>query len=278
MILQILACLIAVFIVWRTAYWYNEGFKIQRPGYLPPPPTWSGRMAYLWLSRLVMRLLVGPVTVIGRENATKFKGRLLINPNHQHGLDFCAVRVAVPFSYRQVGASKEMKGWRAGPAAWIGSFGVPTSGGRATSDARPAMEACVTVLSMSEDAKLLMFPQGTLVYDNILRKEQFRTGWYRTLKMLVERIGTAPLAVLPVAIHYHTDPSKAGFLRKYVLVPLWQLCFRQYGSGPKYGATIVIGEPVPFTQFASDPHAATEQLRQSIQDLLVQAIAAEQGS
>ena len=51
-------------------------------------------------------LFVGPVKVIGRENA-KFDGRGLILPNHQFAMDFAVVGRAVPFSYRQLAKAKE---------------------------------------------------------------------------------------------------------------------------------------------------------------------------
>lgn len=244
-------------------------------GYLPPEPSWFGRNFYTAVCRIGTRIACGPVQVIGKENA-QYEGRLAIVPNHQHGLDFAVVRVAMPWPYRQIGALKEaarLPGM-ATLAAWIGTFTVPVQGGKASTGGQAAIDACARYLSQRRINKLLMFPQGKLVFDNILRSADFRTGAVRALQaaQLMVHDGVEP-AFLPVAIYYH-PPTEATSLFRRVVNKLWRKFLSGYASGPVCGATVVIGKPIPISALPTDIRQATEVLRTKIQKLLDQARAA----
>lgn len=262
-------------VVWRFLFWLREGIRLQKPGYLPPPPTRFGRLVYKLFCRVGVRLIVGPVKVIGREHA-QFDGRLMILANHQHITDFGVVRAAMPYSYRQIGAAKEMKGYRAPFAAYFGSFSVQVQGGRSVAGhqaADAAIDACATVLAETPHSKLLVFPQGMLVYDNVLREADFRTGAIRALKRTAQKIAGERLAVQPVAVHLW-QPTGRECLPRRLFVWAWATFFPNYGSRPKTGATVVIGEPIEFSQFPEEQHEAIEFFRQRLKVLLDEAIAA----
>lgn len=263
------------FVLYRVFFWVREGKRMRTAGYLPPEPSWFGRNFYTALCHIGTRIACGPVKVLGRENA-QHAGRLAIVPNHQHGLDFAVVRVAMPWSYRQIGALKEaarLPGM-ATLAAWIGTFTVPVQGGKASTGAQAAIEACARYLTQRRINKLLMFPQGKLVFDNVLRSTDFRTGAVRALQAanLIITDGGEP-AFLPVAIYYH-PPTRATSLYRRMVNKLWRKFLSGYTSGPVCGATVVIGKPISISQLPTDIRAATEVLRLEIQKLLDQAIAA----
>lgn len=265
------------YFAWRVFFWVREGRRMRTPGYLPPPPSWFGRTAYLLGARFAHWLAIGKIKVIGRENANQ-KGRLLVLANHQHGLDFAPVRLAVPFSYRQIGALKEVTKvpGMAAFSAFIGTFSVPVVGGKSTQGhqgANPAIDAVATILASSPDAKQLVFPQGKLVFNNKLLPDDFRTGATRALKIAAEKIGHGDdLYVLPLAIHYDTREHGITWFRK-AIVWTWRRCFGKYMSGPKFGTTVVVGKPIPYKSLPENPREAIEHIRQRIQEQLDIAIA-----
>jgi len=281
MTLFLALCGIAVvcYIASRVRFWTIEGRKMQTAGYLPPPPSWWGRTFYLLFCRAMTRFACGPVTVIGKENA-QFSGRLAIAPNHQHGLDFLVIRVAMAFAYRQIGALKEVVRFPFLPAlaAWIGTFTVPVQEGKAKQGGQAAIDACARYLAQSRFSKLLIFLQGKLVFDNVLRPKEFRTGAVRALQAAAMMIDNGePLAFLPVAIYYHPATGKESLGRRAVNW-LWRTALSGYASGPVCGATIVIGKPILLSDLPLDIREATEVVRVHIQELLDQAIAAYEAS
>jgi 1-acyl-sn-glycerol-3-phosphate acyltransferase len=264
-----------LYFFYRVLFWVREGRRMRTAGYLPPEPSWFGRNFYTALCHIGTRIACGPIKVIGRENAD-YAGRLAVIPNHQHGLDFAVIRVAMPWPYRQIGALKEaarLPGM-ATLAAWIGTFTVPVQGGKAKTGGQAAIEACARYLSLRWFNKLLIFIQGKLVFDNVLRPEDFRTGAVRALQgcQLLITDGIAP-AFLPVAIHYHRPTATTSLYRRFVN-KLWRKFLSGYASTPVCGATVVIGKPILITDLPTDIRDATEVLRIKIQELLDQAIAA----
>ena len=90
--LIVVAIALAVFVGVRGYYWYCEGKKLQTSGYMTPASTKLARWTFKAVANVGTRLLVGPVTVIGRENSF-YKGRGLVLPNHEIGRGSCRERV-----------------------------------------------------------------------------------------------------------------------------------------------------------------------------------------
>ena len=276
------------FVVGRTCYWFYQGGKLQRTGYMPPPSTRFARWFYKMACHTITHLGVGPVKIIGTENA-KFIGRGLILPNHQFALDFAVIGKATPFSFRQVAKAKEVKNPIMGAlAAWIGTVGVQVEGGKSQGGGGQAViDAGAKILAHSAGARMLLFPQGKLVFDNKLVTEDFRTGATRILNSTVALVGSDGLYVLPMAVHYKRDRKHAtrfhrfmnaigfkGFRRwkDFELVP------NADGTKTKvdrifttYGATVAIGKPMAVKDLSSDPRAAINTIAAEIQRLLTQA-------
>jgi 1-acyl-sn-glycerol-3-phosphate acyltransferase len=287
-----IASLFVAYTVYGIGFWIYQGKKIQQTGYMPPPSSKFARWFYKRACHIFAFLFVGPVKVIGRENAL-FDGRGLVLPNHQFAMDFAVVGTATPFSYRQVAKAKELLGLvRGSLAAWIGTVGVQVEGGKAQDGgSNTVIDTSKNILVHSHGARLLLFPQGMLVWDNILvPKTGFRTGATRILQATLAEIGNDPLYVLPMAVLYKRDPKDATRLTK-IIHGLGLKGFRRWkdfelvvnADGTKtkkpriyttYGATVVIGKPIDARTLPVDPRAAIEAVREVIQGLLDQAQAA----
>ncbi len=288
LIITIGLSLLAVgYIAYRVRFWMNEGKKLAKGGYLPPPPTFFGRWAYRLATKLGCFLVVGPVKVIGRQNA-RYPGRLIIVPNHQFEFDFAVVSRALPYAYRQLAVASEVSGFRSAIAAWVGFCAVDGERGKAKgkAGAEAVIEAGAKILT--HDKAFLMFPQGILVRDNQLRKEEFRTGWIRILNRAADNVDKNELAALPIGIVYHRDPKQAtwghrlanrinfpGFLLRLIGLAGFRVWVSKVtnplpGEPTKivtknYGATVVVGKPIPLKDLPADIHEATEALRQALQ-------------
>lgn len=273
-------------------YWTYQGTKLQITGYMPPPSTRFARWFYKFCCHIFTWLGVGPVKVIGAENAD-FDGRGLVLPNHQFALDFAVVGKVTPFSFRQIAKAKEVKNPVLGMlAAWIGTVGVQVEGGKLQGGGGQAIvDAGARILSRSYGSRMLLFPQGKLVFDNTVRKEDYRTGATRILNSTLAQIGKdEPLSVLPMAIHYKRDPRDATLFHRFMggLGMKWFRRWRDYeivtdsdGSKRKvnrtfttYGATVVIGQPIDVRRLPTDPRAAIDIICERTQELLAVAVQA----
>ncbi|MCC6976731.1 MAG: 1-acyl-sn-glycerol-3-phosphate acyltransferase [Candidatus Melainabacteria bacterium] len=277
----------AGFIAYRVNFWMKEGKKLAKGGYLPPPPTFFGKLAYRLATKLGCFLVVGPVKVIGRENA-RYNGRLIVVPNHQFEFDFAVTTQALPYHYRQLAVASEVSGIRSAIAAWVGFCAVDGERGKAKGKAGAEAVIDAGAKILTHDKAFLMFPQGVLARDNVLRKEEFRTGWIRILNRAAESVDPGELAALPIGIIYKTDAKDAtwghrlanrinfpGVLLKLIgfagfRVWVSKVTNPEPGQPTKivtknYGATVVVGKPIPLKDLPADIHEATEVLRQAIQ-------------
>src|SRR5262249_12593147 len=145
----------------RLKYWKNEARKLQEGGYLPPPPSRTARLFFKLFTRLLVFLVVGPVKVKGRKNA-RYRGRLVIGPNHTFAMDFAVVRTALPTHYVQIAKAAEVQGIRGLFAAWVGTIAAKVEGGAAEKPGQGAavVNAAGDFLVSGDRTRLLMFPQG----------------------------------------------------------------------------------------------------------------------
>ncbi len=280
---------LGLYVAKRYSFWKGEAKKLLQGGYLPAPPTFLARLFFKLATRLIVFLVVGPVRVVGKKNA-RYNGRLLIAPNHTFQMDFAVTRTALPCHYTQIAKQAEVQGGRALIAAWVGTIAAKVEGGTAKPGQGAAVvKAAAAYLASHARTRLLLFPQGKLVYDNVLRPEDFRTGAARSLALAVEQLGTDEnVALLPVAIDYERDPKNASYFQRFIgalarVIPALGK-FRSWADvtrnpdGSKtvtkfrnYGATVVIGEPIPFSSLPSNPHECSQVMRAKIQELLDQA-------
>lgn len=269
----LIAIVLVALIGWRAFFWYKEGRKLQKDGYLPPNPTFVGQLTLKLVSWIMCFRAVGPVKVMNRKN-TRFKGRLNILPNHQFELDFMTVGKALPYGYRHLGSRAQMSNpILAMLAAFAGFFSANTDGGKAKTGGSKVVEMLGKVLALHPRARLLMFQQGTLVRDNVLRTEEFRTGAVRALQSArdEEGIPESELAVLPVAIKYLREPEHRSWYHR-LMNKLGRdkfRWFRMHGVTTKNcGAIVNFGKPIPLSDLPEDAREATGVIRLAIQSLL----------
>jgi len=273
--------------VGRLAFWYYQGWKLQTPGYLAPYPTKFERGLYVWLCWKIVNTSLGQLVVKGRERlqSTSVQGGIY-GGNHQNGLDFLIARLAVLFSFRQITQVKQIGGLRSGLGAFSGAFGVPSEGGKSTGNTSTVIEGGAAMLSKSSKNKMLLYFQGKLVYDNVQRYEDYRTGAVRMLQLAVDLVRegegdaaaeefASQIGIFLKAIHYWDSCERPSLVRKG-FAKLWVVT--GYGDKPKYGATVVLGEPIPFNSLPKDPatgkvdaRKATNMIRDCIQCLLIEA-------
>jgi 1-acyl-sn-glycerol-3-phosphate acyltransferase len=280
--------LFALYCIVMSGYWIYQGKKLQQTGYMPPPSSRFARWFYKKACHLLCFIFVGPVEIVGRENAL-FDGRALVLPNHQFAMDFAVVGRSTPFSFRQVASARELLGLVRGTlAAWIGTVGVQVEGGKVQDGAaNNVIETGKRILKRSHGSRMLLFPQGKLVWDNVLRPEEFRTGATRMVQATLAEIGEDPFFVLPIAVHYKRDASDSTLLARVLrgMGMKWFRRWRDYeivknADGTKsrkphvevtYGAKCVIGKPIDVRTLPADPRQAIEVVRQAIQVLLTEA-------
>jgi len=255
-----LVLIAGIFAVVRFNYWKKAGANLQKSGYVPPTTPLLGRLAFRFITRLARFVMIGPVKVIGRKHSN-YKGRLIVAANHQFQMDFAMVASAVP-NFHYMTAIEELQGARGLVGAWTGAFGVDR---KAPGEA--VIQASTTILKRQRRSRVLIFPQGKLVYDNVIRPEDFKTGAVRILKHVASETPGEPAAILPMGVFYKRDPKHMTWGHKLArkLNLRW---FRRAFGVTNYGGTVVVGEPIPVASLPEDPKAATDLIRVRIQELL----------
>lgn len=160
--------------------------------------------------------------------------------------------------------------------------------------------------SAGGEPALTIAPQGALMPDNELRKEEFRAGAVRIARAAADRCGE-PVHIVPVAIYYKRDPKDAHWSHRYLKRtrslflgmrnpkhwdPLFKIDLDSLSAGKRsevekqraeklaayknshftiYGAVAVVGEPINPIQLPQDPCAAIEMVRVEIAHLLEMA-------
>ena len=248
----------------RIRFWINEGNKLLQPGYMTPKVSWWARATRLVIGRIAMHLRVGRLIIIGKENL-KYQGRLLMLPNHQIEKD--AVIVTAVFGtmhFRFLMAINQITKLRAPFAAWLGGIAVHHDRNPAAS-VRTAMRA----LSAEQTSSLVVFPQGKLVRDNALRREDFFAGALMIGRHAAKK-SELPFAVLPVGIYYDRDAKHATLLFR---VARWFgiTWFSDWFNETTFGATVAFGKPIPLADLPEDLERATDIVFEEIRNLSEQA-------
>lgn len=258
-ILAGLFLVICFFAVKRIRYWLSEGEKIKHPGYTSPHVSSWARVIRLRLGRLVAYLKVGRLVVIGKENLN-YPGRLLITPNHQNEKDAVAMTAALGTRhYRFLMAVDQITPIRAPLVAWLGGIAVHENNPGAS------VRAAINALKAEQDSSILIFPQGRLVKDNTLSREDFFSGALMIGKHAAKK-SKAPFALLPMAIYYHRRPDHATLLFK--LADRFGISwFSTWFNETTYGATVAIGKPIPLSELPDDLDAATDVLFEQVKAL-----------
>lgn len=244
----------------RVRYWINEGKKLLQPGYMTPRVSWWARATRLIIGRIAMRLRVGRLIIIGKSNL-KYNGRLLMLPNHQIEKD--AVLVTAIFGtmhFRFLMAINQITKLRAPFAAWLGGIAVHHDRNPSAS-----VRTAISALKAEKNSSLVVFPQGRLIRDNALRREDFFAGALMIGKHAAKK-SELPFAVLPVGIYYDRDAKHATLL--FRVARLFGIrWFSDWFNETTYGATVAFGKPIPLAELPDDLEAATDIVFEQIKAL-----------
>jgi len=186
----------------------------------------------------------------------KSKRRFMLFANHQTERD--AVLMPYLMSRRQSRffiAKTQSLGWRAPLVAFTGGIIVEHDSKRGPVI---ALTTAVKVMVAEPESDFIIFPQGKLVPDNVLLREDFFSGLY-VIGAKVARSGDENLDYMPAGIYYDRNPAHATFVHR-LLNMLGFKNFRRFYGEVIYGAVIVIGEPIPHASLPRDSTAATDVL------------------
>lgn len=294
---HILLSLVLLWFIYRAGYWTYQGYLIARyPGYIVPEKSALTKNIIKVLAWVFTTCLVGRVRVVHPQNA-HFKGRLLILPNHTHMVDFAVAERALPISYKQVGTKSEVaKGFRAPLGAWAGFIAIDTTGGKANTKAiaERTINSYARALTFRSRARLLIFPQGVLMYSGRIPQDPLVKGSMRTgairgaylAQQVIDAIKSGDQAALELVRKVHGDQAEeaiayykanpAALDEPLAILPVSIEYGKHHEDGDNVsifskffgGATVVVGEPVLVSSFSRDPREASEEIRLKIEALM----------
>lgn len=254
-LLLLVVGVLAVYIGRKIAFWRTEGVRVLTPGYLTPPPSLMARLAQSLVSRALIFFSVGKVRVVGAQNL-KYGGRAIAYGNHQTERD--AVLSFWMMGTRQKRyfiAVNQAQGWRAPLVAWTGGIVVDRA---SKYSAAHALKSSILSMTNEPESSFVIFPQGRLIPDNVLRREDFFPG----IALLGEKVSAKSemeVGYLPFAVYYDRDPAHATWIHRALNHIGWK-SFRKFFGEVTYGAVVVIGEPIPVDVFPDDTRKATDML------------------
>ncbi len=252
--------LFAIWVAWRYSKPMRERTRkyireVSTCGFLAPPPTPQAVRRLLRWAKGLAFIQVGKIKVVGRENLENIPGPHVITPNHPHWVDVAVLPILVDGPARYMAAQGVFTfagGLGALLVAPVGAFCADLTKGRGF----PALEAGIKVLTSRQ--RLVMFPEGWAYLDGKLGP--FKKGAVRIAREASKRLGETTF-VVPVNLRYGKYPgswiTKLPPPIEYALVFALFLVYRR-------GLTMVVGKPIPITQFSEDDALATEQLKQAI--------------
>lgn len=296
--------LLVAFIGYRVHFWYRQGQLMKQDGYLPPYPTFFGRMFQKFCTAVGTWALVGRVVVVNR-HYSRIKGRVAVVPTHQRGTDFLVMGSALPHAFRHLGTmvyifgvNEEHElpkaGWKK-PAlsAFGGLFPVRSNEGKPTQGGGDSVvDSMARVLATRKRwynwflrIRLFAFPTGKLQVDqSVPELGDYRTGNIRAMQRARDKYGVpaSDLYFLPVFMRYVEDPAKASLFTKLVRKFVFK-GFRVFPQKvkkvmykwPFAGVIVVYGKPVCLTELPDDPRAATAIMREKHLELVAEADMAE---
>jgi 1-acyl-sn-glycerol-3-phosphate acyltransferase len=256
---------VGVFVIARNIlHWQGEGARLFDSGHVPPKVSRMAKLARLLFGRYMKFRFVGPVRVLN-EHYLHTPGRKLILCNHQIEKDAPMVMYLFDkLNFRYLIASTQVSGTRVPIAAWTGAIVVDHK-----NNPSGAVRMAVKVLGSEDDSSLVVFPQGMLVRDNNLKREEFAAGALMIAK-LAQKKSKEPFEVLTMAIDYDRDPSHATPFHK-LLRFLGFRHFRSFFGEQTYRAAVAFGEPIPFAKLPSDLDEGMDVVFARIKELAAEA-------
>lgn len=235
LVLWLISCAIEA----RRQFWATEVLRVREGGYVPPEPYILTNLLCRFVCFTLGFLEVGPIKIVGKDRLPKQVPRI-IAPFHIDAGDASIVSALIGISpmYYLI-RTTEVLGYRGWIATMTGAIAVDeeTQEGRTR-----AFKAAVNALSSGgPNAQLVIFPQGQLVPDEVIRRHEFKSGTMAIAKLCARR-RKEPIWIVPLGVHYKTDPSESTLFQK-IVQGLGFKKFRNLFGHQNYGAFAVVGRP-----------------------------------
>ncbi len=232
----------------RIQFWAAEVTKVRAGGYVPPAPYILKSLLCRFVCFILGFLEVGPIKIVGKERMPAH-GPRIIAPFHIDAGDASIVSALIgitPMYY--LIRTTEVLGYRGWIATMTGAIAVDEESQEGRTR---AFKAAVSALSSGgENTQLVIFPQGQLVPDQITRRHEFKSGTMAIAKICARR-RKEPIWIVPVGVHYKTDPAESTYFQK-VVQALGFKKFRNLFGHQNYGAFAVVGRPFKVTPKTAD--------------------------
>lgn len=227
----------------RFDFWSAEVLKVREGGYVPPEPYFLTNLLCRSVCFALGFLEVGPIKIVGKERPPE-SGPRIIAPFHTDAGDASIVSALIGISpmYYLI-RTTEVLGYRGWIATMTGAIAVDEESQEGRTR---AFKAAVTALaSGGPNAQLVIFPQGQLVPDEVIRRHEFKSGTMAIAKICARK-RKEPIWIVPVGVHYKTDPAEATLFHK-MIQGLGFKKFRNLFGHQNYGAYAVVGKPFKVT-------------------------------
>jgi len=197
----------------RAKFWSEEAVKVSKGGYVPPAPTYLHAVITRFLCITFGFLEVGPIKIVGKRRLPD-KGPTIIAPLHVDAGDASIVSALLgikPMYY--LIRTTEVIGWRGYLAAMTGAIAVDEESQEGRSKAfKAAIEALV---NGGPNVCMVIFPQGEIIANEVVRRHDFKSGTM-SLARIAARKRKEPIWIVPVGIHYKSDPQQGTLFQLLV--------------------------------------------------------------
>jgi 1-acyl-sn-glycerol-3-phosphate acyltransferase len=275
--LALLALLVIVAGRLRVGYWRKHGLKLEMDkDYISPPTTLLRRIVRCAAGKISQFLYLGPMKKYGKLPSTDFDGLDIYYANHQNEHDaLVSMRVLGRRRARFFIAFNQCRGVRAPLVSFAGGIPVdfydevgkkaPAKNGSQPLD-RPiaprrllaSVQAAIARLIAELGTCFWIFPQGRLVEDNKLTRDDFHEGLLRIAREFKKATGR-DVRFIPVAIAYDRSLARRTWLH-WFLNSIGYRSFRTFMDKMTSRFAVSIGEPILESTLPADRKAATTVL------------------
>lgn len=232
----------------RFDYWAPHVVKVQQGGYVPPAPYFLTALFMRFLCIILGFLEVGPIKILGKHRLPQ-KGPTIIAPFHIDAGDGSIVSalLGVKPMYYMI-RTTEVEGVR----GWLGTLTGAIAVDEESQEGRSkAFKAAISALTNGgPNVCMVIFPQGQLVPDQEVRREDFKSGTMAIAK-LAARKRKEPIWIVPIGMHYRKDKSQSTLFQK-LIQGIGFKYFRNHFGTQNYGAYAVVGRPFKVTPKTAD--------------------------
>ncbi len=263
MLVIVLSILVSFFLVGfyqliiaKIQFWAPHVALVREGGYVPPQPSVLTALLMRAFCILLGFLEVGPIRIHGRSRLPE-TGPTIIAPFHIDAGDgsIISAMLGVRSMYYLI-RTTEVAGARGWMATLTGAIAVDEESQEGRTR---AFKAAVRALcDGGPDVCMIIFPQGQLTPDEQVRRTDFKSGTMAIAK-LAARKRKEPIWIVPVGMHYKTNPRGSTLFQKTVQ-RLGFSHFRNWFGQQNYGAYAVVGKPFKVSPKAADLDEVTRGL------------------